>query len=63
MACQMLSLPNASPRVNRDVEVRSLDVMKRVDMFLRREAAFLASQVESDDAAVAKVAGELGHFL
>ena len=49
--------------VNRDVEVLALDVVERVDVLLRREAAFLAGEVESDDAALAKVDGQLGHLL
>ena len=50
-------------RVNRDVEVRALNVVERVDMFLRRETAFFAGEIESDHAAVAKVDGELRHLL
>ena len=48
--------------MNRDVEVLALDVVERVDVFLRRETAFLAGQVESDDAALAEVHGELRHL-
>ena len=51
------------PGMNRDVEVLSLDVVERIDMLLRREPAFLAGQVESDDSTLTKIDGQLRHFL
>src|SRR5580704_3230430 len=48
--------------VNGDVEILALDVVKRVDVFFGRVAAFLTGEVEADDASIAKVDGEFGHF-
>jgi hypothetical protein len=48
--------------VNGDVEILPLDVMESVDMFLGRIAAFFPSEIETDNAAIAEVHGELRHF-
>ena len=49
--------------VDRDVEILPLDVVERVDVFLRRKPALLASEIEADDTALAKIDGQFGHLL
>src|SRR5271166_1890064 len=66
-AAVLNSLPDgffseALARMNGNVEVLSLDVVKRVYMFFRRIAAFLAREVESNDSSCTKIDGEFGHF-
>ena len=48
--------------VNRDAEILALNVVKSVDVFFGRKSAFFTGEIESHDAARAKVDGELGHF-
>src|SRR5262249_31796831 len=49
-------------RMDRDVEVLTLDVVESVDVLLGRKAALLAGEIEADDAALAEVDGELGQL-
>src|SRR6516164_9320767 len=55
-------LAESLPCVNRDVEVLSLDVVKRLHMFLGRKTAFLACQIKPDHTSSAKIDGEFSHF-
>ena len=56
-------LPKRLACVNRDIEILSLNIMKRVNVFFRRKSSFLARQVESDDTPAAKIDGKLRHFF
>ena len=48
--------------VNGDVEILALDIVEGVDVFFGRVAALFTGEIETDDAALAEVDGELGHF-
>ena len=45
-------------RVDRDVEVLALNIVKRVDVFLRWIPAFFAGQIETDNSVRPEIAGE-----
>ncbi len=55
-------LPITLPRVNRDVEIFALDVVKGVHMFLRRVTAFFSSQVEAQHSTFPKIDREFRHL-
>src|SRR6267154_4625985 len=55
-------LPEPFASMNGDVEILPLNIVKSFHVLLRRKPAFLTSQIESHNPAVAKVNGELGHF-
>src|SRR6516165_5513981 len=50
------------PRVNGDVEILTLYIVKSVHGFLGRIAAFLPGEVEAHDSTCPKVDGEFGHL-
>src|SRR6266481_6726495 len=61
------SLPNrflteALASMNRDVEILPLNIVKGFHVLLGRKPALFTGQIESHNAAFAKVNGELGHF-
>src|SRR5580704_17434632 len=49
-------------RVDRNVEVLALDVVKRIHVLFRRISAFLAGKVEADHSALAKIDGQFRHL-
>src|SRR5262249_970055 len=51
------------PAMDRDVEVLALNVMKSVDMFLRRIAAFLTREVKTHNAVRPEVDSQFCDFL
>src|SRR5436190_23238658 len=55
-------LAEGLPGMHGNVEILALDVMERIDVLLRREPTFLACQVKSDDATLAKIHGQLRHL-
>src|SRR5260370_12325911 len=55
-------LPEPFASMNGDVEILPLNVVKGFHVLFGRKPALLTSQIESHNAALAKVNGELGHF-
>src|SRR6266478_7643675 len=48
--------------VNRNVEILSLNIVKRFHVFFGRITTLLTRQIESHNSPLAKVNGEFGHF-